>query len=393
MNIYTIAFIGKDTELYDIITQNLKSYEFSYFTFENLEKFIEFTAKNIANLIILSTDSENISKTEEFKKILIHDDRNIPVFVFSKPALYYSHDKDFEKNLVENIKKALQQNVLPRKQSEFGVIKLGKGAKLTTEKRDTPRLKTSVPFALYTDVSRSQKFLASLRDISAGGFSVNSKEALPEQDEFWCAFSIEDGENYILKAVKLRTVRAKDHWHTALRFSKISHADYSRINTYAKIIYFLKKTRIFEEFSDDDLRFVVKAGKKIFVSGGSMVFSENVEGRNFYIVLSGKIKISQRTGVAGANSEKYLATMHRGEFFGEMALLKEMKRSAGAQALTDSVLFKIDKSHLEQILVEHKDIAIKLYRAFISAFIERLLISNQALIDSPFSIPLENTKF
>jgi len=89
-----------------------------------------------------------------------------------------------------------------------------------------------------------------------------------------------------------------------------------------------------------------------------------------------------------------------------MALLKEMKRTASAQTLTDSVLFKIDKSHLEQILLAHKDISIKLYRAFISAFIERLRVSNfisafierlrvsnQALIDSPFSIPVENMKF
>ncbi|MEA2082105.1 MAG: cyclic nucleotide-binding domain-containing protein, partial [Elusimicrobiota bacterium] len=285
------------------------------------------------------------------------------------------------------------QNVLPRKSSEFGVIKLGKRSEFSKERRETPRLKASIPFELYSDEKRTQKIDARLRNISAGGFSINSKTAIPDKNEFWCAFSVKEDKDYFLKAVKLRTVNAGDHWHTALRFCEIPRSDFNHINTYAKIIYFLKKTRIFEEFSDDELRFVARAGKKTFVRGGSMVFSENIEGRNFYIVLAGKVKISRRVGVPGAFKEKYLATVHQGEFFGEMALLKEIKRTAAAQSITDSVLFKIDKLHLQQILLGHKDISIKLYRAFISAFIERLRISNQDLIDSPFSIPAENVKF
>jgi len=392
VNVYTIVFIGKDKELYDTIIQSLAVYEFSYFSFDNLDKFAGFTVKNIVNIIMLSGDSENMAKDESFKKLLVRKDRKIPVFIFSRPALYYARDKDFAGNLAEKIKQALGQNILPRKQAEFGVIKLGKTAKVTSEKREAPRLRASVPFELYEDETRTKKFDARIRNISAGGLSVNTKTGLPDRDFFFCCFSIEEGEKYSLKAVKLRSTLAGDHCHTALRFSKISSADYNRINSYARVIDFLKKTRIFEEFSDDDLRLVIRAGKKIFVREGQMVFSENIEGRNFYIVLSGKIKISRNSGIQASSGEKYLATMHPGEFFGEMALLRKMRRSAAAQALADSVLFQIDRDHLEQILLEHQDIALKLYRTFISAFIERLDNSNQALIDSPFSIPAENLK-
>ncbi|MDO9513941.1 MAG: cyclic nucleotide-binding domain-containing protein [Elusimicrobiota bacterium] len=392
MNVYTIVFIGKDQELYDTLIQSLAVYEFSYCSFDNLDKFAEFSSKNIVNLIMLSGDSESMAKDESFKKLLVRKDRKIPVFIFSRPALYYARDKDFAGNLVEKIKQALGQNILPRKQAEFGVIKLGKSAKVTSEKREAPRLRASVPFELYADETRTKKIDARLRNISAGGLSVNTKTALPDRDLFFCCFSIEEGEKYALKAVKLRSTLVGDHYHTALRFSKISSADYNHINSYARIIDFLKNTRIFEEFSDDDLRLVVRAGKKIFVREGQIVFSENIEGRNFYIVLSGKIKISRNSLAQTSSGEKYLATMHPGEFFGEMALLRKMKRSAAAQALMDSVLFQIDRNHLEHILLEHQDIALKLYRTFVSAFIERLDNSNQSLIDSPFSIPAENLK-
>jgi len=231
VNIYNIVFIGNDIELHDLIIQSLRSYEFSYFTLGNLEEFIDFSAENIAHLVVLSGDSEDISKDGKFKKLLIRENKKSPVFLFSRPAMFYSRDEDFEKNLVENIKKALGQNILPAKQTQFDVIKLGKVAKFAKERRETPRLRASIPFELYADALRSQKISGRLRDISAGGFSINSKEALPDKDDFWCAFSVEDGEDFFLKAVKLRANRTKEHWHTALRFSKMPRGDYKRINT------------------------------------------------------------------------------------------------------------------------------------------------------------------
>jgi len=357
VNVYSIVFIGKDKELYDVLVQSLAAYEFSYFRFENFVKFAEFADKNIVNLIMLAGDSEDMARDPAFKKLLVRKDRKIPVFIFSRPALYYSHDKDFADNLVEKIKHALGQTMLPMKQAEFGVIKLGKSAGMRSEKREAPRLRASIPFELYDDDSRAKKFEARLRNISAGGLSVNTKTELPDRESFLCCFSIEEGEKYSLKAVKLRSFAVGDHYHTALRFAMISSADYNRINSYARVIDFLKKTRIFEEFSDDDLRLVVRAGKKIFVREGQMVFSENIEGRNFYIVLSGKIKISRSSPHQGAVGEKYLATIHSGEFFGEMALLRKVKRSAAAQALADSVLFQIERDQLERILLEHKGIS------------------------------------
>jgi len=119
-----------------------------------------------------------------------------------------------------------------------------------------------------------------------------------------------------------------------------------------------------------------------------------MEGRNLYIVLNGKVKIYRTTGREKERKEKLLAIIHSGEFFGEMALLKKIPRTASVQAIKDATLFKIGKDNLEKILLaQKKDITIKLYRAFISALIARLELADHELIDSPFTKTRSKARF
>ena len=54
---------------------------------------------------------------------------------------------------------------------------------------------------------------------------------------------------------------------------------------------------------------------------------------------------------------KPLATLQAGQFFGELALMLEIPRTATVQALEDTILFVINNKGFKKILQEHPDLA------------------------------------
>jgi CRP/FNR family transcriptional regulator, cyclic AMP receptor protein len=81
---------------------------------------------------------------------------------------------------------------------------------------------------------------------------------------------------------------------------------------------------------------------------GSTIFREGEEGDKLYIVLDGRVRISKFIPGVG---EEALAVLDRGDFFGEMALIDEMPRSADAKAHErDATVLSIDRATLNEIL-------------------------------------------
>ncbi|HSB35407.1 MAG TPA: cyclic nucleotide-binding domain-containing protein, partial [Thermoanaerobaculia bacterium] len=74
------------------------------------------------------------------------------------------------------------------------------------------------------------------------------------------------------------------------------------------------------------------------VPAGTVVFSEGDVGTEMYVVQSGTVEVFKR---AGRGEEKLLATLEKGDFFGEMSILEDVPRTATARAKTDCELVKI----------------------------------------------------
>src|SRR5512142_697576 len=87
-----------------------------------------------------------------------------------------------------------------------------------------------------------------------------------------------------------------------------------------------------------------KFGKRF--PAGTVLFSEGDKGEEMYILQSGKVKISKK--IRGV--DKTLATLEKGEFFGEMAILNDKPRSASAEAIEDSDMLVIDRKTFETLL-------------------------------------------
>ena len=79
--------------------------------------------------------------------------------------------------------------------------------------------------------------------------------------------------------------------------------------------------------------------KKRRYKSGEVIIDEQEEGREMYIIHSGRVKIV----MSAEDNEIILATLDSGDFFGEMSLITGNKRFATAIALTDCKLNIMDK--------------------------------------------------
>lgn len=91
---------------------------------------------------------------------------------------------------------------------------------------------------------------------------------------------------------------------------------------------------------------------------GTVLFREGDRGQTMYVIRSGKVNIVKHI----SNDEITLAVLGPGEFFGEMALLEGLPRSAGATVVDDALLIELGQDAFATLVRKHSEIAIRLMR-------------------------------
>jgi len=101
-------------------------------------------------------------------------------------------------------------------------------------------------------------------------------------------------------------------------------------------------------------------GRRMIYRPNEIIFSEGQQGKEMYVVESGRVKIFLTTQTC----ELTLSIMKKGDFFGEMALLEDLPRSASAAAVENSHLIAIGKTDFKYLIKEHPEIAMKVLGRF-----------------------------
>lgn len=73
------------------------------------------------------------------------------------------------------------------------------------------------------------------------------------------------------------------------------------------------------------------------LADGEVIFHEGDNSSEMYVVVEGEVAVSKKS----ARGDIHLATLHRGEFVGEMSLLESLPRSATARAKGNTKLLVI----------------------------------------------------
>ena len=91
---------------------------------------------------------------------------------------------------------------------------------------------------------------------------------------------------------------------------------------------------------------------------GEVLFREGESGEEMFVIQSGVVRITKHVG----GEERPLATLGRGEFIGEMAILNEKPRTATATVVEDAKLLVIGAKTLEMMISNNAEIALRLVK-------------------------------
>ena len=94
-------------------------------------------------------------------------------------------------------------------------------------------------------------------------------------------------------------------------------------------------------------------------TAGTVLFEEGQPGDYMFVVQSGEIEIRRMVG----ETERVLAVLPPGEFFGEMAILNGRPRSATAVVRSDARLLVIEGKTFEAMLRARPEIALRIIRS------------------------------
>ena len=95
------------------------------------------------------------------------------------------------------------------------------------------------------------------------------------------------------------------------------------------------------------------------VPAGETVFSEGDVGTEMYVIQSGTVDIVKRV----KDEARVLSVLERGDFFGEMSMLIQTERTAGAAAGPDGArLVAITRDNFDMILRENPGIVLAILR-------------------------------
>lgn len=138
----------------------------------------------------------------------------------------------------------------------------------------------------------------------------------------------------------------------------------------------LAKISLFQELEELELDEVARIAVKEDFGPGDIIFREGDKGDKLYLILEGKINIVKLVPSKGTQT---LASLNPGECFGEMALIDEAPRSAGAVAEGAATLLVINKPDLDALLESSSAVAAKLYKIFVKTLTERLRATNEKI--------------
>ncbi|NOZ78974.1 MAG: cyclic nucleotide-binding domain-containing protein [Acidobacteria bacterium] len=130
--------------------------------------------------------------------------------------------------------------------------------------------------------------------------------------------------------------------------------------------------------SGQELRLLASFAHERRFQPESVIFTEGERGDSLYIVVDGAVRISRLVPGVG---EECLTILHRGDIFGEMALVDGQPRSADARAHSEGcTIFSISRSALHDALAMDPDASVQFLTLLCRILCRRLRAMNDRLV-------------
>ncbi len=102
---------------------------------------------------------------------------------------------------------------------------------------------------------------------------------------------------------------------------------------------------IFGAISDESLKFLLERAKEVQVAKDDFFFRENDQGASMFVLEEGRVAVLK----SWVGQTQSLASLNRGDCFGEMALIEMGARSASVQATEDCTAIEVSIDILHEL--------------------------------------------
>lgn len=127
----------------------------------------------------------------------------------------------------------------------------------------------------------------------------------------------------------------------------------------AAIVALLGKTALFGGLGDNDRAAIAQRMRKMSFDPDQMIFARGDPGRDLYLVLEGRIRLSI---LSGDGRELSFAHAGPGSVFGEIATLDGGERTAGATAISRVTAMTLPQKALQELIEANPKIAMAAVR-------------------------------
>jgi CRP-like cAMP-binding protein len=110
-------------------------------------------------------------------------------------------------------------------------------------------------------------------------------------------------------------------------------------------------------------------GKELSYKAGDLIVGEGASGVGFYLVLDGKVEVRK--------GRRAIASLGKGEFFGEMSLIDAQPRSADVIAVTQTRCWALSSWAFDALVKANPDVAL----VMLKELVKRLRVADSSLID------------
>lgn len=138
----------------------------------------------------------------------------------------------------------------------------------------------------------------------------------------------------------------------------------------------LKKVGFFDTLTDNELKEILALAKQEDFREGDIIFNEGDGGDKLYVIIAGAVRISKHIPGIG---EEALSVLRTGDYFGEMALIENITRTADAKAHEGSSVISISKEDLQSLMEQNREMGYKILTKFVETLSRHLRETNDKL--------------
>ncbi len=138
----------------------------------------------------------------------------------------------------------------------------------------------------------------------------------------------------------------------------------------------LREMRLFAGLDDDALAVVATVVERVDLDAGEQLFKRKDRGTDMFLVAAGKVDIVLPLK---GGAFHHVATIARGDHFGEMSFVERRKRTATVTARTPCVLYALDRGPFDAATADHPEIGRVVYANVAASLSHHLRKANKEL--------------